>query len=397
MRLAGRRRDCLEEVRGRAPMTIAGRARIDRLTKRLVERLRPGEVAVIAHQDVDAAAGEALVGKRPAAVLNSLDSASGRYLNGGPELLLEAKVPLVDLLGEEFIERVGEGEQVVVEGERVRVNGREFTGRLFTRGHLAEAQGKARLAVDKRLEEFVTNTLSYIRREGHLLVERATLPVLKTQVSGRDCVVVCRSAEYERDLRAILPYLRERKPVLIAVDGATDGILRQGLRPQIILGDMDSISDEALKCGAEVVVHAYSNGEAPGLKRVEELGVPAEVFRCPGTSEDAALLLAYHGGADLLVSVGSRWSLEEFLERGRKGMASNYLTRLRVASRLVDARGVSRLHRRTAGVSQLVGLIFSGLLVAGVVLAFSPFVRGFLELALVQLRVFWRAVVHLLR
>lgn len=376
--------------------SIHGRARADRLTKRLVDRLRPGEIAVIAHRDLDEVAGQALARKRPAAVLNALDSATGAYFNGGPGALLRVRIPLVDQLGEELLDRVNEGEDVWVERERVRVNGAEFRGRLFTPQHLEGAQRRAGLGLEGALEEFVANTLSYIRREGHLLVEHPPLPSLSAELSGRQCVVVCRSGEYEQDLRAILPYIRERQPVLIGVDGAADGLLRQGVRPQIIFGDMDSISDEGLRCGAEIVIHAYPSGEAPGLRRVEELGLQGKVFRCPGTSEDAALLLAYHGGADLVVSVGSCWSLEEFLGRGRKGMASSYLTRLRIASRLVDARGVSRLHRRLVGPWHLVALASSGLLVVGIIVAFSPFVRGFLELAGVQLGMVWRALGRLL-
>jgi uncharacterized membrane-anchored protein len=189
-----------------------------------------------------------------------------------------------------------------------------------------------------------------------------------------------------------MPYIKERRPVMVGVDGATDGILRSGLQPHIIFGDMDSISDDALKCGAEILVHAYPNGEAPGIERVKGLGLESLAFSCPGTSEDAALLLAYYGGAELVVSVGTRWSLEEFLGRGRKGMASTFLTRLKVASRLVDARGVSRLHRQPAGVWHLAGLAFSGLLVVVVIMFSSPFVRGFMELIGVQLRIVWRAL-----
>lgn len=375
---------------------VRGRARADRLTKNLVKRIRLGEIAVIAHEDIDAVAGETLVSKKPLAVLNAYDSASGKYLNGGPEALLQAGIPLVDLLGEPLMEKVKDGDEVSVVGERVLVNGAEFQGRVFSRDHLESAQVQARLNLEEGLQEFVNNTLSYISKEGHSLLERPSLPPLKTDIAGRHCVVVCRSGEHERDLRAILPYIRERRPVLIGVDGAVDGMLRQGLRPHIIFGDMDSISDQGLRCGAEIIVHAYSSGEAPGLKRVEELGLPAQVFRCPGTSEDAALLLAYHSGADLAVNVGSRWSLEEFLDRGRKGMASNYLTRLKIGARLVDARGVSRLHRRSVGFWHLAGLAFSGLLVVGVITAFSPFVRGYLELVGVEIRMGLRALANLL-
>jgi uncharacterized membrane-anchored protein len=157
------------------------------------------------------------------------------------------------------------------------------------------------------------------------------------------------------------PYIREYRPILVGVDGGADALIEVGYTPDVIVGDMDSVSDHALRCGAEVVVHAYADGRAPGLQRVQDLGVAAVVFPAAGTSEDVALLLADEKGAALIVAVGTHATLVEFLDKGRQGMASTFLTRLRVGGKLVDAKGVSRLYRRRISTWSLVLLIASTL------------------------------------
>jgi uncharacterized membrane-anchored protein len=174
-------------------------------------------------------------------------------------------------------------------------------------------------------------------------------------------LVVVRGYDYREDLAVLRPYIREYRPILIGVDGGADALIEAGYRPDVIVGDMDSVSDHALRCGAEVVVHAYADGRAPGLQRVQDLGVAAVVFPAAGTSEDVALLLADEKGAELIVAVGTHATLVEFLDKGRQGMASTFLTRLRVGGKLVDAKGVSRLYRRRISTWSLVLLVASTL------------------------------------
>jgi uncharacterized membrane-anchored protein len=238
------------------------------------------------------------------------------------------------------------------------------------------------------------NTLQYLEADKDLLLDPTDVPALPgIKIAGRHALVVIRGADYKNDLRELKPYLRDVRPVIIAVDGAADALLTLGHRPDIILGDMDSVSDAALGCGARLIVHAYARrgGEAPGLARVQALGLDAIPFAVPGTSEDAALLLAYEHNADLIVAVGTHSSLEDFLDKGRAGMASTFLTRLKIGTRLVDARGVFKLYRPPPSLSLPLAVILAALFPLTVLVRHAPLWSNLISL----LHVWWRLHVHL--
>jgi uncharacterized membrane-anchored protein len=364
MRASLRKRTALPEAGA-----VAGPARVDPRTKALTKRLRPGDVAVIDHLDLDRVSAEALVACQPAAVLNSARSTSGRYPNLGPEILVAAGIPLIDDLGADVM--------AVTEGHRIRiVDGAVYDGDtlvaegvLQTATTVEAAMEEARAGLSVQLESFAANTMDYLRRERDLLLDGVGVPDISTVIDGRQVLIVVRGYHYKEDLVTLRPYIREYRPVLIGVDGGADAILDAGWKPDLIVGDMDSVSDRALTCGAEVVVHAYRDGRAPGLARVEQLDVKHVVFPATGTSEDVAMLLADDKGAELIVAVGTHATLVEFLDKGRSGMASTFLTRLRVGSKLVDAKGVSRLYRNRISNVQLTLLVLAGLLALGVALA----------------------------
>src|SRR4051812_17171930 len=364
MRMTLRKRPALPTEPG-----VTGTVRVDPRTKALTKRLRPGDVAVIDHLDIDRVSAEALVACQPAAVLNAARSTSGRYPNLGPEILLEAGIPLVDDLGPDIM--------ALTEGHAVRVlDGAVYDGStLVAEGvqqtpETVEANpDEARAGLSVQLESFAANTMDYLRRERDLLLDGVGVPDIRTKIDGRQVLIVVRGYHYKEDLATLRPYILEYRPVLIGVDGGADAILEAGWTPHMIVGDMDSVSDRALTCGAEVVVHAYRDGRAPGIVRVEQLGVPYVVFPATGTSEDVAMLLADDKGAELIVAVGTHATLVEFLDKGRSGMASTFLTRLRVGGKLVDAKGVSRLYRQRISNFQLGALVAAGLLALGVALA----------------------------
>jgi uncharacterized membrane-anchored protein len=364
MRASLRKRTALPEAG-----VVAGPARVDPRTKGLTKRLRPGDVAVIDHLDLDRVSAEALVACQPAAVLNAARSTSGRYPNLGPEILIGAGIPLIDDLGADVMS--------LTEGHRLRVvDGAVYEGEtlvaegvLQTEATVAAAMEEARAGLSVQLESFAANTMDYLRRERDLLLDGVGVPDISTVIDGRQVLIVVRGYHYKEVLVTLRPYIREYRPVLIGVDGGADAILDAGWKPDLIVGDMDSVSDRALMCGAEVVVHAYRDGRAPGLARVEQLDVKHVVFPATGTSEDVAMLLADDKGAELIVAVGTHATLVEFLDKGRSGMASTFLTRLRVGSKLVDAKGVSRLYRNRISNVQLTLLVLAGLLALGVALA----------------------------
>ena len=364
MRLSLRQRRAAPEEPG-----LHGLVRVDPRTKNLTKRLRPGEIAVIDHLDIDRVSAEALAGCRPTAVLNAARSTSGRYPNLGPDILLAAGILLVDDLGPDVL--------ALTEGHRVRVlDGSVYDGeRLVAEGtvqdvaSVAAAMEAARAGLAVQLESFAANTMDFLRRERELLLDGVGVPDVSTVIDGRQVLIVVRGYHYKEDLQALRHYVKEYRPVIIGVDGGADAILENGWTPDMIVGDMDSVSDRALTCGAEIVVHAYRDSRAPGVERVEKLGVKHVVFPATGTSEDVAMLLADDKGAELIVAVGTHATLIEFLDKGRSGMASTFLTRLRVGSKLIDAKGVSRLYRQRISNWQLAWLVAAGLLALAVALA----------------------------
>lgn len=326
-------------------------------------------MAIIDHDELDRIAAESLLERGVAAVVNARRSVSDRYPNLGPLVLAKAGVPILDNVGAEVFERVREGDRVRIEGNSLCVGGETVaSGTTLTESGIRESMDSAHAKLSDTVERFAENTLEYVRREQDILLTAMTTPELRTKIKGRHALVVSRGYHYKEDLDALRGYIREMRPIVIAVDGAADACLARGFRPDIILGDMDSVSTEALGCGAELVVHAYANGDAPGLPTVEALGLRAEILTAPGTSEDIAMLLAHEQGAELIVAVGSHSSVVEFLDKGRQGMASTFLARLRIGPRLVDAKGVSQLYRtRISG--KLLLLLPVAVLITGIIMS----------------------------
>jgi uncharacterized membrane-anchored protein len=338
---------------------VVGVARLDRQTLRVAGRLAAGEIAVIDHVDLDRMAAEALVAAKPAAVINAQPSISGRYPNLGPQVIVSHGIPLLDNVGGEVFAAIKDGAKIRLHGDTVYVGDSPvLTGTVQDILTVEQLMREAKAGLAAQLEAFAVNTAEFMSRERQLLIDGEGIPDVRTKFAGKHAVVVVRGHDYQRDLRGLKHYIREYKPVLIGVDGGADALLEAGLKPHLIVGDMDAVSDAALGTGAEVVVHAYRDGRVPGLARVQDLGIDAITFPTSGTSEDAAMLIADDKGAELVVAVGSSATLTEFLDRGRAGMASSFLTRLRLGAKVVDANSLARLYRnRISGIALLLLVI----------------------------------------
>ncbi|HYK29838.1 MAG TPA: putative cytokinetic ring protein SteA, partial [Streptosporangiaceae bacterium] len=325
---------------------------------------------------------------RVSAVVNVAPSISGRYPNQGPQLLVEAGVPLVDDVGPDVFEQVSERDQVRLDGDTLyRADTVVAKGVRQSEESVAADMATAKERLAEQLRAFVTNTFEYIDRDSDLFIEGMRLPELRTKLAGRHALVVARGYRCNEDLQALRAYIREFKPVIIAVDGGANALIEAGYWPHMIVGDMDSVSDTALTSGAEIVVHAYRNGHAPGLPRVQDLGLESVTCPADGTSEDVAVLMADEAGATLIVTVGMRFGLVEFMDKGRSGMASAVLTRIRVGDKIVDAKGVSRLYQSRISGKALVLLAIAAL-VPVIALAWTPVGRlyvGYLGVAWRQL------------
>jgi uncharacterized membrane-anchored protein len=366
---------------------LTGHAKLDRRTKDLVKRLSADDIAIIDHTDLDRVSAEELVESGVRVVVNVAASQSGRFPNPGPLALVRGGVRLIDAPGADLFENVHEGELITVRGAGLYRNGTCLaTGRVLDERELERMLGEQRGRVTEALEAFAENTMRYLREEGKLLAEGIDFPPLETRFRDRHALVVARGPGYKRDLRIVKPYLRDFKPVLIAVDGGADALLEAGYKPDVIVGDMDSVSDKALRSGAELLVHGYRDGAAPGEERAQRLGVPYQIARATGISEDLALLLAYEKGSELIVAVGTHFNLIEFLERNRAGMSSTFITRLKVGEILIDAKGVSRLASRQVGIWPLVLLALAGLGAIAVAIVVSPALRHLIEYLALRLR-----------
>ena len=355
------------------PPGIAAVARVDRRTKNITKRLNPGEIAIIDHSDLDRVSAEELINHKVVAVVNCSRSITGRYPNLGPQLLLDAGIPVVDDCGTDVLAKVTDGAAVRLDNETLYLGDQVVAkGTPLTPDGVQAAMAEAKSMVSVQIEAFAANTLEFLRREHDMLTEGIPVPEMETDMSRRHVLVVVRGYHYREDLAALRPYIREFKPVMVAVDGGADALLEAGYQPDAIFGDMDSVSDEALCCGAELIVHAYPDGRAPGMARVRELDLEAITCPAAGTSEDIALLVADAKGASLIVVVGTHWTLEEFLDKGRPGMASTFITHLRVGGKLVNARGVHQLYQSRISGWSLLAMVLAAAATIVVAVAFSP-------------------------
>ena len=368
-------------------MYIRAPIKMDKKTKVLVNRLEPGDVAVIDHDDLDEIAANSLVEKKVAAVVNCGKSITGRYPNLGPKILSNVNIPIFDVAKGDIFNNLREGDVIEI-----------AAGRIFTDdGVIAEVESLSRERIDNllmlaeenieiELEKFIKNTLKYAIKEKDFILGNLKIPKINTEIKGKLALVVVRGQNYREDLSAILSYIKEVGPVLIGVDGGADALMEFGLTPDIIIGDMDSVSDECLKKCKEIIVHAYLDGEAPGMERINSLGLDAKLFPAPGTSEDIAMLLAYDKGADLIVAVGTHSNMIDFLEKGRKGMASTFLVRMKVGSKLVDARGVNKLYKSNIKLKYVIWFIVAAFIPILAIALVSQPIQNLFRLISIRLR-----------
>ena len=368
-------------------MYIRGNLKKDKKTKNLVTRLKPNDIALIAHRDLDEVAALSLVEKKVSAIINIEETISGRYPNQGPSILLDANIPMFETKNQDIFEIIKEGDMIeIVDDSIIYKNETIGDCKLLDEENVNRLLEIGYENLEKELEDFIENTLEYAKKEKGLVTGKIRIPKTKTNLKEKHVLVVVRGKDYKADLEAIRSYIDEVNPILIGVDGGGDALLDFGYTPHIVVGDMDSISDRCLKKAHEIIVHAYPDGRAPGLERVKQLGLEATIFPAPGTSEDIAFLLAYGNGADLIVAVGTHTNMIDFLEKGRSGMSSTFLVRLKVGSKLVDAKGVNKLYHSTFKLKYVIGVVIAALFPIIVLTSRHPLFREIMNLFKIRLR-----------
>lgn len=356
---------------------ISGAARVDRRTPAAIGRARSGDVLVLAHQDMDRATAQAIAARGVAAVINTRPFISGRYPNLGPELLVDRGVLLVEVDGERWMHEWRDGVVLRVHDGEIHAGEEHLvTGRVLTASVVAAEMEAARTGLVSQLQSFTHNATEFLRREQDLLLHGLGAPGLRTVMTGRPVVVVAPGVDAEQDLRRLRRFIDEQRPVLVGVDVGVELLHRATLRPHLAVVGTEGLAaideDEALRRSREVVLHTDRAGRVGGAERLEALGIRPQRFPTDATTEDLALLLAEIGDASVIVCVGTHATLDEFLDRHRPGLASTFLTRLRVGPRLVDARAVPDLYVGRVRLWQLLLVLLVGLLALGVAVAATP-------------------------
>jgi uncharacterized membrane-anchored protein len=372
----------------RESASSTGAVRPGRKTKDLVKRIKASEIAVIRHRNLDRIAAEDLITSGVETVLNDEPSSDDKYPNRGPLMLVEAGIRLIDFPNEDLFELLNDGDRIELRGPELLRDG------IVIATGVEQLEPELNVRVEAQEEEihlalaaFAENTVTHIQGEGELLTGDIELPVTRTDFRDRHVLIVVRGPNYKRDLKALHAYIRDMKPVLVGVDGGADAIREAGHRPDMILGDMDSATDQTLRSGAELIVHGYSDGRAPGRQRLLDLGVEHSVLPSVGTSQDVAMLMAFEKGADLIVSVGAHFNLIEFLDKDRDGMSSTFLTRLRIGEVLIDAKGVSRLYSPGLSVGPLALFLGAFLVLVVIVVLSSPALADLADLIWLKLKI----------
>ncbi|WP_026475888.1 putative cytokinetic ring protein SteA [Alkaliphilus transvaalensis] len=363
--------------------------KLDKRTKNLISRLEAGDIAVIHHRDLDEVAAKSLVSKKVAAVINCDSSISGRYPNLGPTILNNHNIPLLEIEDVDIFELIKDGDEISIKDGVLLKEGIELgLVKNMTKEVIKDLLEKAEKNMMVELEKFVDNTLSYASKEKSIILEEIPMPNTKLPIKGKHVLVVVRGKNYKEDLQTIISYIKEEKPILIGVDGGGDALLEFGLVPDLVVGDMDSISDHCLKKSGEIIVHAYPDGRAPGLERIKDLGLKAATIPLQGTSEDIAMLFAYEKGAELIVAVGAHTNMIDFLEKGRKGMSSTFLVRMKIGTRLVDAKGVSQLYCSNVEISHIFWVGAASLIPILIIAGLSQPIQYLIRLLHIRLRLY---------
>ncbi|WP_063047367.1 putative cytokinetic ring protein SteA [Nocardia pseudovaccinii] len=347
---------------------LTGTARVDRNTRRLLKRVGPGDVVILDEMDLDRLTADQLVEAGVVAVVNTSPSISGRYPNLGPEVLVANGILLLDTVSSDAF-RIKDGVKVridegVVYSDKLVKKEPEVlvTGIELTESDVAERMIEARNGLADHLEAFAGNTIEFIRTESALLIDGIGVPELELDMKNRHVVVVADGPEHADDLKRLKPFIKEYAPIMVGVGRGADTLMKQGYRPDLIVGDPDEITTATLKSGAEMILPADTDGHAKGLERIQDLGIGATTFPSSGAASDLALLLAHHHGASLIVTAGAAASLDDFFDRGRRDSnPATFLTRLKIGTELMDAKAVATLYRNRVSGTAIAMVVLAAL------------------------------------
>lgn len=321
--------------------------------------------------DIDQRSAESLAHCNPRAVVNAQASISGRYPTGGPLVLADAGIAIIDNAGSEVM-TWRDGTDVTIEGGLITpLDGEAVQGTHLTREAIETAMESAADGMHVQLASFTANAMDVVAHDAGVLLDGKDIPQTGVSLDGKHVVVVAPGYHHVEQLAAIKRYVRERKPVFIAVGEAADVVASSSRPPTIILGNVESVSEKVLGSAKAIVVHDPSAKEA-GLNRVESLGLDHEASKATIASADLAVLMAAAGGASVIVTVGMDTRLLDFLEQGRSDMAGTFLARLQAGPAVVDASTLALVYRHRFSWLSLLALVLSGVAALAVAISATP-------------------------
>ncbi|HBM79868.1 MAG TPA: hypothetical protein DD426_03370 [Clostridiaceae bacterium] len=317
---------------------IYGKVFKDAYTKRLIHKIDKRGMAVIRHKALDLVAAEELRHKKIKAVINCCDSIDKNGCNEGIGYLLKSGIRIFDALQEDFFDGVKDGDMAEIADNKIYIN-----GTMVSPCREIFEKDIENLYMEDNNYRFIKNTAGLMIRESRYFTGNHPMPELKTPICGRDVLIICRGRGYIDDLKSVSNIIKNIAPVVMGVDGGADAAFDAGIKCDIIIGDMDSVSDKSLLNCSEILVHSYTNGYAPGALRIKNLGLTYKQVLLKGTSEDAALYTAKMKGASKIYIIGSHTCIDEFSEKGRSGMSSTAIIRVLYGSNIIDLKGISSL------------------------------------------------------
>lgn len=339
-------------------------------------KLGEGDIVFVDSPDMQRRLAEQIISHRPAAVVNLAPYSTGTLPTFGPHLLLDAGVPLFEAAGTEMRAKIRDGKKVTVSSTGQITVGRKVAGQAqpVSRSEVDATFAQAQRGLVENMEAYFGNTIEFIHSEAALLIDGVGAPELGDVMADRKVVVVSPAPDTRQRLTELKNFMQEYTPVVIGVGSAADTLADMGYAPDIIVGDPTDVAAENLRSDARVILPADPDGYAPGLERIQDLGVGAMTFPAATDSPtDLAILLATFHDAEMIVTVGQPVELDRIFADSATTAGTPatepaaLLARLKAGRKIVDSSVITNLYAVESGAGVAWAWAILGVLVAAAV------------------------------
>lgn len=349
---------------------VTGVARLPRRNESLPRRMSHRDIVFVGLESLSSEDARAIVDADVAHVV-AVRGEAARAPRAAYRVLAAAGVPVLDDIPAESIARLEDGNKVRIDGASLYLGERELaTGTVATASTLLDRNASAETAmVDSALGHYA-DSVEFLQVENSLLLDGEGVPELDVKMKDRHVLVVTGGANSAAELDDLKPFIREYRPVVIAVDEGANLCQKARLRPDIVVGNAEIMTDEVLRAAGEIVLPADRDGRCAHIQRVTDLEVGAVTFPAMAPARDLAVLLAHHGGAAMIVTTGESQALAD--KYAAQGMApSSSVVNMLVGDKLVGAAACASLYRSRGGMLALAMLVLVVLAVVAAALIFQ--------------------------